>query len=117
MGSRDYIKLLLGLATAGWRPADPGQFAALLDRSFPLMGYMQAFKMSQLAWALAHFGMPVSPQWAKVGLQGGYGFRVQMVVWEPLGSCCGVYVGSIRCEVCGRCGGVSGNVGFGVFWQ
>ena len=70
MGSRDYIKLLLGLATAGWRPADPGQFAALLDRSFPLMGYMQALEMSQLAWALAQFGMPVSPQWAKVGLWG-----------------------------------------------
>jgi len=65
MGGRDYVKLLLGLATCGWRPADPPQFAALLDRSFPLMGYMYPLELSQLAWALAQFGMPVSPQWGK----------------------------------------------------
>jgi len=37
MRSKDYLRLLLALASCGWRPDDAEAFKRLVERSFPMM--------------------------------------------------------------------------------
>lgn len=61
----EYRRLLVGLATLGWRP-NQQQLQMVADKSYPLLRMAQAHDLVEIAWSLAQWETPMPQQWTQV---------------------------------------------------
>eukprot|EP00878_Enallax_costatus_P022701 GHUV01024104.1.p1 GENE.GHUV01024104.1~~GHUV01024104.1.p1 ORF type:complete len:535 (+),score=144.39 GHUV01024104.1:216-1820(+) len=63
----EYRRLLVGLASLGWRP-NPQQLQMIVDKSYPLLQLptTQVHDLVEIAWSLAQWETPMPQQWTQV---------------------------------------------------